>query len=322
VPVVDLSECVDAPNWPNFACMASDVSDTHRRDFIIYSESTVSPREVGRLHGRAEMLARLPQSVQRWIVAHAPADPLVGFIVEPYALFLAYEIADEASAQALLPAGYQLVPTSMFADGPPRNIGIVGAFNVHSSVFWGTRVEFYVIAMDTRTGMLTWVICDYESNTINYDPGEGFSPSTTSRAVVTSSHRGEVIVDVRSKDASNQLSATADLPRATMRPLDQRLWIDGNLSITYGGHLMSPSGQPFGLVFDPAEMEQALDLPLDAVIVDVNTFGAGILAEEPFEVACFPYAQHFLTPSYPRPSDIHDAAGLAAAVRSLAEERH
>lgn len=300
--------------------MAPDVGDRQRRDFIARTESMVSPREVGKLHGRAEMLARLPLSVQRWIVAHADADEFAGFIVEPYALFLAYEIADEGLAQALLPAGFQLVPTSMFADSRPRHVGIIGAFNVHASVLWGTRVEFYLIAQDTRTGLLTWVICDYESNTINYDPGQGFSPSTTSRAVVTSSHRGEVIVDVRSRDTSNQLSATAALPGATMRPLDQRLWIDGNLSIAYGGRLMDPSAQTFGLVFDPAEMEQALEVPLAAVTVDVNSFGAGILAGEPFEVACFPYAQHFLTPSYPRPSEIHDAEGLVAAVRSLAAD--
>lgn len=280
----------------------------------------VSPRDVGRLYGRAEMLARLPLAAQRWIVTHARADPLVGFIVEPYALFLSFEIADKRSAEALLPAGYHLVPTSMFADGDPRHVGILGAFNVHSSVLWGARVEFYLIAEDSRTGLLTWVICDYESNTINYDPGQGFSPSTTSRAVVTTSHRGEVIIDVRSKDSANHLSATAALPGATMRPLDQRLWIDGNLSIHYGGHLMEPSAQPFGLVFDPAEMEQALDLPLDAVTVDVNTFGTGILAGTPVEAACFPYAQHFLTPSYPRPSEIRDAEGLVAAVRSLAAD--
>ena len=300
--------------------MDSQVNDTHRRQFIARTESLVSPSEVGKLHGRAEMLARLPLAVQRWIVAHAGGDPLVGFIVEPYALFLAYEIEDEEAARALLPAGYELVPTNMFADSPPRLAGIVGAFNVHSSVLWGARIEFYLIARDTRTGLLTWVICDYESNTINYDPGQGFSPSTTSRAVVTSSHRGEVIVDVLSRESANQLSVTAALPGATMRPLDQQLWIDGNLSIAYGGHLMDPSAQPFGLVFDPAEMEQALELPLDTVSVDVNTFGAGILAQEPFEAACFPYAQHFLTPSYPRPSEIHDAEGLAEAVRSLAAE--
>lgn len=266
------------------------------------------------------MLARLPVATQRWVVTHAGADPLVGFIVEPYALFLAFGIADERAAEALLPAGYELVPTSMFADGQPDLLGIVGAFNVHSSVLWGTRVELYLIARDVDTGMLTWVICDYESNTINYDPGQGFSASTTSRAVVTSSHRGEVLVDVRSKRSSNRLSATAVLDRGLMRPLDQRLWIEGNLSIMYGGRLKGPGTQPFGLVFDPAEMEQALNLPLAAITVDVNTFGAGVLAGEPIEAACFPFAQHFLTPSYPRPSEIRDAEGLVNAVQSLAAD--
>lgn len=42
---------------------------------------------------------------------------------------------------------------------------------------------------------------------------------------------------------------------------------------------MEPSAEPFGLVFDPAEVEQALDLPSDAVTVDLSTFGAGILAD-------------------------------------------
>lgn len=40
----------------------------------------------------------------------------------------------------------------------------------------------------------------------------------------------------------------------------------------------------------------------------------------PFEVACFPYAQHFLTTSYPRATTIHDSKGLADAVRGLGED--
>ncbi len=81
---------------------------------------------------------------------------------------------------------------------------------------------------------------------------------------------------------------------------------------------MDADSVPFGLIFDPGEMEQALDIPLDAVIVEQNTFGAGILAPSPFEVAVFPYAQHFLTTSYPQPSQIHDHAGLEDAVRAIA----
>jgi hypothetical protein len=166
--------------------------------------------------------------------------------------------------------------------------------------------------------MLSWIICDYESNTISYDPGQGFSTSSTSRAVVTTSHAGEVIVDVRSKQSPNHLTATAPLPGASMRALDQRLWVEGNLSVDYGGRLMEPDSVPFGLIFDPGEMESALEISVHDVEVEANTFGAGYRAAEPFEVACFPYAQHFLTTSYPEENAITDGAGLEAAVLEVA----
>ena len=106
--------------------------------------------------------------------------------------------------------------------------------------------------------MLTWVICDYESNTINYGPGEGFARSTTERAVVTTVHTGDVVIDVRSAERPNHLEVTAALPAAKTTPLEQRLWIEGNLSVDYGGRLRRESSEPFGLVFDPDEMRQAL----------------------------------------------------------------
>lgn len=294
--------------------MPSRVDPSHLRRFVAHTEQKVSPKEVAKLYARAEMLAKLPLPVQRWIITHAGGDPYVGFVVEPYCLFLAYEIDDLTAARTLLPPDYELVPTSMFADGPKRHCAILGAFNVHSSVFWGSRVELYVIAEDTRTGMLTWVICDYESNTINYDPGQGFSGSTTNRAVITTSHAGDVIVDVQSRERTNHVTVAAALPGAPLRPLDPRLWIDGNLSVDYGGRLREADSVPFGLIFDPGEMEQALQVPLDAVDVEVNTFGAGVLAAAPFEVAVFPYAQHFLTTSYPQASPIQDKARLEDAV--------
>ncbi len=116
------------------------------------TERRVSPKEVAKLYARAEMLAKLPLSAQRWIVAHAGGDPYVGFVVEPYCLFLAYEIDDLAAARMQLPANYELVPTTMFAGGEPRYCSILGAFNVHSSVFWGSRVELYLIAENTTDG--------------------------------------------------------------------------------------------------------------------------------------------------------------------------
>ena len=294
-----------------------DRSDSHR--FIKRTENLVTPGAVATMHRRAEMLTRLPVGVQKWIVGRAGGkDEYVGFIVEPYSLFLAYEIRDEAAASELLPPGYELVPTAIFEGTEPRPCGVIGAFNVHTSVFWGTRVELSLIAENRTTGMLSWVICDYESNTISYDPGQGFSGSTTQRSIITTTHAGDVIVDVQSRERPNHLGVTAALPGAPMRPLDQRLWIDGNLSVDYGGRLMDADSVPFGLIFDPGEMEQALHIPLDAVEVETNTFGAGFLRSAPFEVACFPYAQHFLTTSYPQASPIHDQQALEEAVRAHA----
>ncbi|MBK8867611.1 MAG: hypothetical protein V9G15_14125 [Dermatophilaceae bacterium] len=298
--------------------MVPPIERDELRRFATFTEGKVSPKDVAKLYARAESLARLPRAVQRWIATHAGGHADLGFVVEPYALFLAYEITDVEAARALLPPGYTLAPTSMFAGNEPRYAAIVGAFNVHTSVFWGSRVEFYLIAENTRSGMLSWVMCDYESNTINYGPGEGFSGATTSRAVVTTTHRGEVLVDVRSAERANRLTVTAALAGAVSRPLVARLWIEGNLSVDYGGRLMDADSVPFGLVFDPAEMDAALDVGLAAITVEHNSFGAGLLAAEPFEVACFPYAQHFLTSTYPRASPIVDEDGLVEAVRAIA----
>ncbi|MEX1280051.1 MAG: hypothetical protein AB1Z55_04965 [Acidimicrobiia bacterium] len=294
--------------------MGTPIDRAHLRDFITRTESMVSPKDVGKLYQRAEMLAKLPIPLQQWIVDRAGGDAEIGFVVEPYCFFLAHEIVDEAAATALLPPDYELAPSAIFEGTAPRYCGILGAFNVHTSVFWGSRVELYVIARNTRTGMLSWIICDYESNTISYDPGQGFSGATTSRSVITTSHRGEVIVDVHGAERPNRLTCVADLEGATMQPLDQPLWIEGNLSVDYGGRLMEPDSAPFGLVFDPGEMERALRVPLDAVTIEANTFGASFLDPEPFESACFPYAQHFLTTSFPEESAIRDRAGLQAAV--------
>ncbi len=291
-------------------------ADLHR--FVRLTEEMVSPREVGRLYQRAEMLARLPVPLQKMIVARAGGDdPSIGFVVEPYCFFLAYEIEDMTEASGQLPPHYELVPAAIFDDTEPRYCAIVGAFNIHTSVFWGSRVELYVIAQDQRTGMMTWIICDYESNTINYDPGQGFSGATTSRSVVTTTHAGDVVVDVSGASGSNRISCIANLHAAATMPLEQRLWVEGNLSVDYGGRLMDPGSQPFGLVFDPDEMRQAMQIPLDAVAIEENTFGESFIAAEPFEAACFPYAQHFLTSSFPTSTPIRDRADLEQAVSQV-----
>ena len=293
-----------------------DRPDLHR--FVRGTETLVTPKAVGSLYGRAEMLSKLPVGIQKRIVNRASSDDrYIAFVVEPYSLFLAYEIMDVEEASRQLPSGYELIPTAMFEGTDPRFCGIVGAFNVHTSMFWGSRIEFSVIAENKSTGMLSWVIYDYESNTISYDPGQGFSGSSTSHSVVTTAHSGDLIVDVKSEHGPNQIESVAKLDAASMRPLDQRLWLEGNLSVDYGGRLLDPDSVPFGLVFDPGEVAQALHIPLEAIEVETNTFGKELLADEPFEACCFPFAQHFQTTSFPVASPVTNREDLERAVREM-----
>jgi hypothetical protein len=98
-------------------------------------------------------------------------------------------------------------------------------------VFWGNRVEFYLIAENCKTGLLSWIIVEYESNTHSYDPSQGFIGPSTAHSVVTTSYLGEIIIDVASAKSNNSLAFVADIKNAALKSLDQRLWIEGNISV-------------------------------------------------------------------------------------------
>lgn len=294
-----------------------------RIQFIKNTEKMVSPGEVGALYQRAEMLRKLPIKLQKFIIEKASGDnPYISFIVEPYSFFLAYEIDNIEEANKQLPADYELVPCAMFDDTAPRYCAIIGIFNVHTSVFWGNRIELYIIAKNKKTGLLSWIINDYESNTISYDPGRGFSGSSTKHAVVTTSYAGEIIIDIVSKHSSNQIALTADLKAGQQTPLNQRLWVEGNLSVDYGEGVENQESKPFGLIFDPKEMAHALKLPLDTLHIEHNTFGERFLAPQPFEICSFPFAQHFLTTSFPIQSAIKDEQDLQEAVKKFNQKQN
>ncbi len=290
------------------------------RRYIRTTEKMVLPEKVAMTTQGSGMLRKLPLRLQRYIVERgARANPYMSFIVEPYATFLAFEIKDTEAAEKLLPPDYSLYPSAMFVDTTPRPCAIISAFNIHTNVFWGSRVEFYLIAQNCKTGLLSWVIGEYESNTHSYDPSQGFTGPSTSSSVVTTSYLGEVIVDVQSARSDNSIALVADLNNGVLTDLDQRLWVEGNLSVDYGGELQQCT-KPFSLVFDPKEMARALKLPLDDISLCTNTFGGGMLDPIPFEAACFPYAQHFVTTSVPTATTMRTAEDLEQAVNELNEK--
>ncbi len=290
------------------------------RRYIKNTEKMVVPAKVASAVQGINMLRKLPLRLQRSVLARgAKTNPYMSFVVEPYSVFLAFEIVDIEAAERRLPPGYSLFPSAMFGDTPARPCAIISAFNVHTSVFWGSRVEFYLIAQNCTTGLLSWIIDDYESNTASYDPSRGFIAPSTEHSVVTTSYAGEVIVDVASAQSSNRLALVADLNHGVRTELEQRLWVEGNLSVDYGGELQQCT-KPFSLVFDPKEMAHALKLPLADISLCHNTFGGNMLSPEPFEAACFPFAQHFVTTSVPTATSMRTAEDLEQAVSALNDE--
>lgn len=288
-----------------------------RIDYVKGVERLVDPINVGTLHFMQSFNNFIPKGIQKKMVeASGKVTPYMGFVVEPYSYFLCYEIDDIQRAKDLLPEGFQLIKTSVFKEDEPKYYGIFGCFNAHTSGFWGMRVESYIIAEDIETGMLTWVILDYDTNTITYDPKTQLSDANASGSLITIDYNGEIIVDIKNKNG-RAIAFTSDVNAGQMTELDQRLWIEGNLSITYSRIKSEERTAPFSLIFDPKEFQKALRIPSSDISLTVNSWFPGLFKSEPSELVCFPYAQHFLSDSPGHFSVIKDEAHLLEKVESI-----
>jgi len=282
--------------------------------FIKGVEKLVNPMTVGALHFMQPLNKLLPKSIQKAFVhSSAKKIPFMGFVVEPYAFFLCYEIADQAQAESLLPDGFRLIKTSVFETDTPAYYGIISCFRSHTSTFWGTRAECYVIAEDEKTGLLSWIIVDYDSDTISYDRQSGLKSPNASRAVHTTDYDGRLYVDIARDDHSRRLAFTADLVGAEQLPLDQRLWLEGNLSVGYGRLLSENQADIFSLIFNPEEVTQALAISGDKFTLEENSWFPGLFKTTPAKLVCFPYAQHFVSDSPGASSAIRNKDELVAA---------
>lgn len=288
--------------------------------FIKGVERLIKPVDVTAIAFLNSFTRLLPIGVQKKLMAKtARTIPHMGFVVEPYSFFLCYPIADLKAARALISDEYRLIKTRVFTKDKPQYYIIFGCFTAHTSAFWGSRIEMYVIAENKNTGLLTWVIVDCDTNTNSYDPARGLITANSTDSVMTTSYDGRLIIDMRRDDGSRRIAAEADITRGVMTGLDQRLWLEGNLSVDYGTELTDGLVKPFGLTFNPEEVTQALRLRLNTVRIEENSWHSGLFADTPAQVVCFPYAQHFVTDSYPQGDQIENENELKAAVDGLGD---
>ena len=262
-------------------------------------EKLVDPMMVGQSHYMQTKLRKLPICLQRKIVAAAAkkADKMP-FVVEPYCTFLFYEIPVPERVQKFMPEGFMPAKSAAFQGDKEKYYGIVSMFRIHTSVFWGARAEYYLVAENTKTGLLSWVMMDYISDTISYDEMHGLKSPDCCQAVITTTCEGDFVCEMQNQDGKKKAECTANLMHAKMRPLNQRLWIEGNTSIAYGRLAGEPDGDLFSLTFFPEEMKQALDIPLkDVAHFHVATNTTGKFGATLDKVISFPFAQHMLSDS-------------------------
>ncbi|NTW61667.1 hypothetical protein HGB24_03220, partial [Candidatus Saccharibacteria bacterium] len=78
-------------------------------------EKLIDPINVGTIHFVQQLNGLLPKKIQRKLMdSSSKKIPFMGFVVEPYASFLCYEIKDEKRASDLLSDNFELVKSAVF----------------------------------------------------------------------------------------------------------------------------------------------------------------------------------------------------------------
>ena len=280
-------------------------------------ERLVDPMGVGKTHYLQTRLNKMPIWLQKKIVTSATKDAgQMPFVVEPYCSFLFYKIPDPDKVQKFMPRGFRPAKSKVFEVGSEKYYGIVSMFRIHTSVFWGARAEYYLVAENTETGLLSWVMMDYISDTISYDEMHGLKSPDAKKAVMTTTCEGDFVCEMKTDDGKKKVECLMSLTRAKMKPLNQRLWIEGNTSIAYGRLAGEPDGDLFSLTFFPEEMKQALEIPIEDVkfasVASARTGKFGAVLER---AVSFPYAQHMLSDA----PGVHTHYGNEAALRKAVE---
>jgi hypothetical protein len=266
--------------------------------FIKGVESLINPMEVSKLLFFQNFKRLLPPNMMKRLLHRASRNtPYIGFVIEPYSLFLFFRLRDIERAKSMLPDRYELAKTRLFADDEPDYYMGIGNLSTRASTFWGTRQESYLIATDRKTGLLSFIFIDILSNTIIALPTKGIVDPNCRKAVFTTNSKGEVFLDIQEERTDRKFQLTGSIKRGTIRRLDERLWVMGNTSIGHSKDLGKGDDKPFAVIFDPAEVDEALDLPTEDFRVIENTLFPGLAQPELGKVICFPFAQHYIADS-------------------------
>lgn len=282
----------------SFPNIRRHMENAHEEKFVTGVEKLIIPSEVSNLLFFQRLKGLLPPRLLKHLLYRASKNtPYIGFVIEPYSFFLFFKLRDIEMARAMLPDRYELAKTRIFDDDEPEYYMGIGNLNTRASTFWGMRQESYLIATDKETGLLSFIFIEILSNTLIAMPTKGIVDPNCRKALFTNTARGEVFVDFEDKRSGRQFALTGNIKRGKTRKLYEPLWLMGNTSIAHSKDLASGDYEPFSVIFDPAEVYEALDIPPEDVQISENSLFPGLAEAEPCKVVCFPFAQHYIADS-------------------------
>jgi hypothetical protein len=287
--------------------------------FIKRVEGLINPMKVSNLLFFQKLKSLLPPWIMKRLLYRASKNtPYIGFVIDPYSLFLFFRLSNIEYAKSLLPDRYEIAKTRLFADDEPDYYMGIGNLNTRASTFWGTRQEAYLIATDKKTGLLSFIFIDILSNTIIALPAKGIADPNCKRAIFTTSSKGEVFLDIQEDKTNRKLVFTGSLKRGKIRRLDESLWLMGNTSIAHCKKFADGDDKPFAVIFDPAEVLEALDIPPEDIRITENSLFPGLAHPEISKVICFPFAQHYIGDSPGCYTTVKDRSDLISKYNELA----
>jgi hypothetical protein len=288
--------------------------------FIKGVEGLIDPMEVSNLLFFQKLKRLLPPLIMKRLLYRASKNtPYIGFVIDPYSLFLFFRLSNIEYAKSLLPERYELTKTRLFTDDEPDYYMGIGNLNTRASTFWGTRQEAYLIATDKKTGVLSFIFIDILSNTIIALPAKGIADPNCKRAIFTTSSKGDIFLDIQEDKTNRKLLLTGNIKRGKMRKLDQQLWLMGNTSIGHCKRFTKGDDNPFAVIFDPAEVFEALDIPPEDIRITENTLFPGLAHPEISRTICFPFAQHYIADSPGRYTSVKDRNDMINKYNRLAK---
>jgi len=288
--------------------------------FIRHVENLIDPKEVSHLYFYQGFKRLLPRSLfKKLLIKTSKKTPYMGFVIEPYCLFLFFKLKNIEKAKSFLPERYELKKTRIFSDEEPEYYLGMGVFNTRASTFWGSRLESYLVAEDKETGHISWIFLDILSNTMIYIPAIGIKDRNCKNAIYTTNSKGGILLDFKEDTTNRHIIATGNITNGKMRGLDQPLWIIGNTSVAHRKDLSDKNDDPFAVIFDPAEVKECLDVPIEDVHLEFNTLFPDLAEPELYKVLCFPYAQHYIADSPGRRTYIKDKNDLIEKYNKIAD---